>query len=315
MVTHRCGVARAIVLAGVSAVLLNAAPADAQTALRWKFKAGEKLGYTMDQSTVSKGSVMGMEIETKMSQISDMTWQIKSVGSDGVAEMTQTIDRLRMKMETPFGSFEFDSKDPKPIEGPFGDVMGPILSVMAGTEMSLKMDPTGDVHDVKLPEKLLESLRSNPILAQFGSMFSEDGIKQMAQGGSGSVGGFPKGNVSKGESWDKKVEMKNPFGTIVVTTTSTYAGPETRDGMKLEKIDLKIMQNIEPAPDSMFNIKISSQDSKGAAYFNNVTGRLISQELKQKMKMEIEVMGNVIEQDAETTVNVKLADDAKKTNG
>jgi hypothetical protein len=214
-------------------------------------------------------------------------------------------------MESTFGSFDFDSKEGKPIEGPFGEIIGPILGAMAGSEMSLKMDPTGSVRDIKLPEKLIESLRSNPLLAQFGEMFSEDGIKQMTQGGAGSVGSFPKGPISKGETWEKKAEIKNPFGTIVVVTTSNYAGPDTRDGKKLEKIELKMTQTIEPAPGGMIDIKISSQESKGTAYFDNTLGRLVTQDLKQKMKMEIDVMGNVFEQDVETLMTIKLTSEKK----
>jgi Family of unknown function (DUF6263) len=314
MLTSTSGIARAALLFVLVPLTLCTTAAQAQTALRWKFKAGDKINYVTEQNTTSKGSIMGMEIETKMSQIVEMSWTVKSVTSDGVAEMTQTIDRMRMNMQMPFGGFDFDSKDGKDIEGPIGEIIGPILKTLAGAEMSLKMDATGAVRDIKLPEKLVESLGSNPILAQFGEMFSEDGIKQMTQGGAGSVGSFPKNPVSKGETWEKKAEMKNPFGTIVVVTSSTYAGPETRDGVKLEKIDLKMTQTIEPAPGGMFEIKIGEQDSKGAAYFDNTQGRLVNQELKQKMKMEIDVMGNVIEQDVETVMTIKLASgDAKKT--
>lgn len=282
-------------------------PADAQTTLRWKFKSGEKLNYVTEQKTVSKGMIMGMEIETKMSQVIEMSWAVKSVDSRGAAEMVQTIDRLRMNMESPFAAFEYDSKSGKEIEGPIGEIIGPILNAMAGAEISLKMDPSGNVSDVKLPEKLVDSLRTNPLIAQFGEMFSEDGIKQMAQGGAGSVGAFPENAVSKGESWDKKAELKNPFAVIGVVTTSTYAGPETREGVKLEKIDVKMTQSIEPAPGGMIEIKIGSQDSKGTAYFDNSQGRLVAQEMTQKMKMEIDVMGNVIEQDVESVMSVKLS--------
>src|SRR5262249_45955920 len=249
-----------------------------------------------EQSTTSVGNIMGMEIETKMGQTMDMTWVVKSVASDGGAELAQTIDRIRMKMETPFGAFDYDSKENKPIEGQFGEIMGPILTAIAGAEMTVKMAPTGEVSDVKIPEKVMESLRGNPLLAQFGPMFSEDGLKQMAQGGAGSIGAFPKEPVSKGSTWEKKAEMKLAgLGTITVATTNTYAGPETRNGNKLEKIDLKMNQTIEAAPGGMIDIKITSQDSKGTAYFDNTLGRLVSQEIKQKMKMEIDVMGNIIE--------------------
>jgi hypothetical protein len=305
---------RGLILSALLPLVLGASAAQAQTTLRWKFKQGDKLTYVTEQATNSKGSVMGMEFETTMSQTTDLTWMVKAVGSDGVAEINQTIDRIRMKMETPFGNFEYDSKENKQIEGPFGDVMGPILGAMAGAEVMMKMAPTGDVRDVKLPEKLAESLQ-NPALAQFGNTFTEDGLKQLVQSGAGSLGAFPEGRISKGETWERKFEMKMPpVGTMKVATTSTYAGPDTRDGTKVEKIELNMTQSVEIEPGGMFEIKISSQDNKGAAYFDNATGRLIAQEMKQKMKMEIEFMGNVIEQEVEMSASTKLNPGDKKTN-
>jgi hypothetical protein len=312
MVTIR-PVARSIVCSSLAVVLLSAATAEAQTTLRWKFKPGDKLTYVTEQSTTSVGNVMGMEFETKMTQLTDMTWSVKSVDSQGVADMVQIIERIRMNMETPFGNFDYDSKENKPIEGPFGDAVGPVLGAMAGAEVSLKMDATGDIRDIKFPEKVLESVKDNPALAQFGQMFTEDGLKQMVQGGAGGVGAFPKSAISKGETWEKKAEMKMPaIGTMVIATSSTYAGPDSRDGTKIEKIELKMNQTIEPAPGGMFEIKITSQDSKGAAYFDNAAGRLLAQEMNQKMKMQIDVMGNTIEQEVDTTISIKLVPGGSK---
>src|SRR5262245_36533771 len=182
MVTTKC-LFRGMLLFALVPLVLLCSTAQAQTTLRWKFKEGDKFNYVTEQSTTSVGNIMGMEIETKMGQTMDMTWVVKSVASDGGAELAQTIDRIRMKMETPFGAFDYDSKENKPIEGQFGEIMGPILTAIAGAEMTVKMAPTGEVSDVKIPEKVMESLRGNPLLAQFGPMFSEDGLKQMAQGG------------------------------------------------------------------------------------------------------------------------------------
>ena len=75
---------------------------------------------------------MGMEFETNVTQSTDMTWAIKSVGSDGVAEMTQTIDRIRMKMESPIGEFAYDSKDGKEVEGAVGFLASEASSYVTG---------------------------------------------------------------------------------------------------------------------------------------------------------------------------------------
>ena len=49
-------------------------------------------------------------VNTKMSQLSETTWKVNAVKSDGSAEMTQILDRMQIKVESPAGSFEVDSK-------------------------------------------------------------------------------------------------------------------------------------------------------------------------------------------------------------
>src|SRR5262245_20701407 len=104
MVTSKFRVARAALLFALVPMVLCTTAAQGQTTLRWKFKAGDKLNYVTEQNTTSKGAFMGMDIETKMTQTVEITWNVKSVNAEGVAELTQVIDRMRMTMESPFFS-------------------------------------------------------------------------------------------------------------------------------------------------------------------------------------------------------------------
>jgi predicted secreted protein len=283
---------------------VGAATAQAQTTLRWKLKDGETLNYTTDMVQKQKASVMGMEIETTMTQGMGMSWKVGAV-KDGKAEVTQTIDSFRQKMESPFAQFEFDSKEGKEPEGPIGQLIGPIMKALVGAEFTLKLDPQGEVSDVKVSQKLVDSLKQNPALAQLGSMFSEDGLKNMVQQGGQ---GFPKESVEKGNSWTKNVELKMPFGTMKMENTFTYEGPETKDDAKLEKIAMKAKITIEPAEDSPIALKIKSGDVAGTIYFDNVAGRIRRSETKQNMVMEITANGMVIETAVDQTMTMKLTE-------
>jgi hypothetical protein len=283
---------------------ISANYAQAQTTLRWKFKEGERLDYVMDQKMVMKMNVNGMLIENSMSQVMDFVWDIKKVDSDGVAEMVQKIERIRFRMDTPVGPVEYDSKEGKPPEGPIGQVIAPIFDAMAGSEFSMKMDSLGEVSDVKVPEKLLGALQGAPGAGQLGGIFSEDGLKHTMNQ---SAIALPKEPVSKGKTWNKKMELNAaPIGTMKIDNSFAYQGTDSRNGAKVEKIEVKVAQSIEPLPDAMIEVKIKEQESKGAVYFDNAVGRMTESEMKQKMLMELNFNGMIFEQDIDQTMTVKL---------
>ncbi len=291
-------------LVAFATLAVGAATAQAQTTLRWKLKDGETLRYSTDMVQKQKATVMGMEIETTMTQGMGMSWKVGEV-KDGKAEVTQTIDWFRQKMESPFAQFEFDSKEGKEPEGPIGQLIAPIMKALVGAEFTLKLDPQGEISDVKVSQKLVDSLKQNPALAQFGGMFSEDGLKNMVQQGGQ---GFPKESVEKGSSWTKNMELKMPFGTMKMQNTFTYEGAETKDDVKLEKIAMKAKLSIEPAENSPIELKIKSGDVAGTIYFDNVAGRIRFSETKQNMVMEINAMGQMIETVVDQTMVMKLVD-------
>jgi hypothetical protein len=291
------------VLAASLCWLAGGLAAEVQTTLRWKFKEGEKISYSMEMKQQSKTNIGGMQIDGSMLQAMEFTWTVKSVGDDGSAELIHTFDRLRMKIEAPppVGEFEFDSKEGKEPEGQLAQVIGPILTELVGAEISLKRDALGKGSDVKLPAKLADALRVNPFAGAMGPMFTEDGLKAVVAQLGVPV---PEEAVKKGSTWDHTMEVKTPFGVTKEMNTYTYQG---QDDKKLEKFDVNSEHAVEPAPEALFEVKLKAQESKGTIYFDNAVGRVTELQAKQKLSMELNIMGNVIEQDQETTVTVKLA--------
>lgn len=284
-------------------VLSSGATAQAQTTLSWKLKGNDKLKYTTDTDMKQTMSVMGMEIKTSMRQGMEMSWTVSGL-QNGKADMVQKIERFQQKMEMPGGQgFEFDSKSGKKPEGQIGQIMGPILEAMVGAEFSLKMDPQGETSDYKISDKLLQSIKGNPLLAQMGGMFTEEGLKSMMQQSSVS---FPKEAISKGKSWNKIMEVKMPFGVMKLDTTYTYQGAETRDNKNLEKIATKSTVTITPAANADIKLNIKSSDVNGTIYFDNVAGRISELSQTQKMAMEIEAMGQKFDSNQDQTVTLKL---------
>jgi hypothetical protein len=287
-----------------------AAPAQAQTTLRYKFKDGDQLNYEMVQKMAMKMNVQGMEVAMDMNQTITMSWNVLTVDKDGNAKMNQKIERVRFTMEGgPIGKVEYDSKEGKAPEGPIGQVLAPIFGALAGSEIALTMDPMGHMKDIKVPEKLVKALKDVPGAgAGFSDMFSEEGLKNMLNQG-GLV--LPAEPVTKGKTWNQKLEVKMPFGKMMVDNVYTYEGPVTKDGRQLEQVSLKPSVKMDADPNAQVAMKLKGQDAKGTAYFDNAAGRLVELNMTQNMDMEISAGGQNINQKVLQTVTMKLMDKAK----
>jgi hypothetical protein len=135
---------------------------------------------------------------------------------------------------------------------------------------------------------------------------SEDGVKRMMTQ-TGLV--LPDSPAGKGKSWNSKVEGKmGTFGKMVVDTKFSYEGPETRGGKRLEKISAKPTVTLLVDDDAPVSMKIASQDSKGAAYFDNEAGRLVETTMTQNLEMEVTTMGQTFAQKLKNVTTMKLAD-------
>ena len=296
--------ALSFVAIAVWALLLQSGQtAWAQTKLAYKFKQGDKLNYSLDTDMKQSMNVAGMAIETGVNQGMEMSWEVLDAKGES-ADMKQTITRFRAKMQMPGGlSVDYDSKEGKKPGGPIGAVIGPLFDAMVGAEFSFKMNPAGDISDPKVSDKLLNALKGNPALAQMGSMFSEEGMKSTMQQ---STLALPKEAIAKGKTWSKPVETKAPFGKMIITTTYTYQGSETRGNSQLEKFETKSEMKVEPGENADVSVKVKSTDMKGVIYFDNKLGRIVESTQNQKMVMEIEAMEQKFESTQNQTIKMAL---------
>ena len=148
-------------------------------------------------------------INTKMSQLSEMTWKVNAVKSDGSAEMTQILDRMQIKVEGPAGSFEVDSnkKAQGNEEGPLASIRSMIDGIVA-TPIDIVMSARGEVISIKVPDKVMDALKTaGPQGQAFAGAFTEKGIKQLFEQSSMLL---PEKPVSPGTTWVQKRSLKPP---------------------------------------------------------------------------------------------------------
>jgi len=290
-----------LVVLGSLLLVLAASPSHGAELLRWKFKQGETIDYTMIQQMKMTMTIMGQNVETNMTQHLDMTWTVDKVADDGNATLTQKITRMKMIMEGPqFGKVEVDSE--KPGGGnPFTDAMKKVIDSLVGGEFTVTMTPQGQVKDMKLSDTMKQALQA----AGGGKMpggFSEDTFKQMTtQAGAF----FPKKNVSKGESWSQKTDTDMPFGKMKAVSKLTYLGTESKNGATMAKLKLEPSFTLEPKPNSPFKVKMTDKGGKGTVYFDAAEGKLSSSVYTQKMQIELTTGGKTIDQNIDQTIRME----------
>ena len=288
----------------VVALALLAGPARAQTTLRFKFTSGEKLQYALSQDMKMTMNIAGMDIEIKLKQLMDMDWDVQKVDEQGNAQVRLAFSHVRLKLDSPTGNAEFDSKkNTEEPEDPIGKVIAQMAKGLAALEMTFTMAPDGEMKDVKIPEAALKKLKDIPGADKLGGdMLSPEGLSKMV--GGGLV--LPKGPVTKGKNWTQKISLKMPFGKMAGDMKYTYEGPAEKDGKKLEKVAVQPNLKIELDPNAPAQLKIKSQKDKGHAYLDNQAGRLVEVSNEGTMELEVEVGGMTFTQNITQSTMLRL---------
>jgi hypothetical protein len=298
----------AVVRLGALTLVLSAGldgPKAEAATLRWKFTRGETLHYAVDLKTEATMKPPNTKALTStLTQKVELTWEVKKVADDGIAEMTQTIDRVYQKMESPLtGTFEFDTKDRKEPVGPAAET-APLYKALVGTPVPFKINAKGEVSEVKVPEKLTKMFQeAGPNAAIASGVISEPGLKKMIEQ---TTLELPKEDLAKGKAWTKQDKVNSPIGPMTSSTTYTDDGPARDGNGMLESISMVTKVNFEAPLGADAPIEIKSQSTTGVFLFDNAAGRLADSRITDTLEMVAKVMKLEIPQTNVTTITRKL---------
>ncbi|WP_165069597.1 DUF6263 family protein [Paludisphaera rhizosphaerae] len=292
---------------GLAAILATAPAALADAPLRWKFTKGETIRYTLVQKTDTRMKAGDKEAGQTIQQASDVRWTVDDVSPEGVAQMTQANERIKIKMEVAGQPpFEFDSAEPdKAQEGPIAAQLSSMFKAVAGLQYTFKMDPRGRIDSVSIPQKSLDSLKQS-FTGPMATLFSEESVKKMI---TQSILIFPEEAIADGKGWSE--ESKLPlaqFATVVTDKTYTVVGPEANAPGRV-KIALDAKMKLEDLQNPQLQVEIKEQKSDGSYAFDKEKGRLDSSHVKIKMVQLITVGGNQLEQTIENTMDMTIGNE------
>ena len=294
------GISRPWSLLAAVLVVASATSARAEKLLRWKFTPGETLRHVTEQKMVTTMD-MGTPVTMTMTQMFEVSWKVNSVDAEGVASVTQTVDRARVKMESPQGiMIDYDSASGEEPEG-IAKMLVSVIEAMLNRPVSMKVSAWGKTSDMQVPQAMIDAMNKLPMMEKGGGVFTEDTFRQM--GGSGDL---PEEAVSPGDTWTEERAIELPMvGKHKLGATYEYAGTETRNDRELEKILTTLRMELLGSEDQP--LKFTSQDSelKGTIYFDNQAGRLVETDMSGKIKLEVTLGDMSFKMDIDMDIQMK----------
>ena len=125
----------------------QAAPAQAQTAWRFRWQTGQVLTYRVEQQTRSLEVDADGKVETRTKVRLVKRWQVLAVDKDGVATLSHSLVSLRLENTAPSGeTLVFDSAEPAKSDPQLREQMTPLIGVPLS---KLRVDGLGRLIEVK----------------------------------------------------------------------------------------------------------------------------------------------------------------------
>lgn len=279
--------------------------AAADEPLRWKFKDGETLRFSVERKMTMDTKGMGIARKSSRSDSLEFSWTVLSAGAGGEAEIRHKIERIRMRAEEPpYVPFEFDSASTKEPQPGF-EAMAKQLKAEVGGEFIFKMKPTGEIADIKVPEETLKKLREAAPAGLPGPDISEKSLKETLL--QSSPPSFPDNALAPGQSWKSRParEPLPPFAMLLVDRTFTYQGPDPKSP-NLLLVGIETTVKIEPVEGADVKATIRKQDGKGSMTIDAQAGRVVNTRQALRLEIAVAAMGQSIEQTTETSSTMTL---------
>lgn len=275
------------------------APKEGDGALQWKFKEGQVLKVNMKQDMTMAMDLGVQQTEVVNNSATEMTLAVKGVDGDGVATMSNTIDRMVMQTEAPGVNFEIDTNSEDEPAGPAGDIAA-VIKPMIGAEMSQKMSPSGQISEIEIPDSMLDGIKNgDPMMAQ---MFNENTLKEMTAKNNLI---FPDKKLAQGDTWENVTETLMGPANIKMATTYEYLGVTEVEGTPLHVIRGRIELSFPDGVNGV-DIDIAEEDSTVLFYFDGNAGRLIKSDMDQNVVMEIAAGPQTITQTITQKITVEF---------
>ena len=286
--------------------------------LKLRLAAGEKHEMKMTQTQNISQTMNGQEMNMKQTQEMVMGMDCLSVDANGVMDVQITYKSMKMVMDGPMGTMEFDSANPKPIDSnkPQEKLMAAIFSAMTGCKFQMKVKSTGETSDIRGVGEMLAKVRkeipSGPEMEGadkfIDKMFDEKQLKELT---GNMMGVFPAEAVAVGDAW---YDTQSINFMMPIDVDTTYMLKSRKDGIAyidtVAKMDMgDSSKPLEIDPNTKMSMQISGtinatnevEEKTGLTRKSNMTMNLsgiirmeANEQMPQAMTIPMTIKGDAV---------------------
>ena len=286
--------------------------------LKLRLKAGENHEMKMTQIQNITQTIADQEQKMKQTQEVVIGFNCLSVDAAGNMDVEMIYKSMKIVMDGPMGSMEFDSANPKPVDPcrPDQKMLSAMISAIAGSKFQMKISPIGktsDVHGLKeMASKIKEKMAvggAMPGMEQvLDKMFDEKQIKEMT---GSMMCAFPAEPIEVGASWYDTMSMNF---VVPIDIDTTYLLKQRKDGIAyidaVAKMDMGDSSKvIEIDPNNKVSMQLSgtmnstnevdektglTRKSNMTLNFSGVMKMGESQQMPGGMTMPMTIKGNAV---------------------
>ncbi len=188
-----------------------------------KVAKNDAFNYTITQDSDMKISIMGQDMSTSGKQVTDYSFTIKEVMSNGDFKSDVTIDRVAFNQKAPMvGEIAYDSADPEKNNNPMLNSLGETV----GKTFVVSYDKLGKITKTEGVDKIIDDLAKGldgqsgqQIVTQMGAAGITNTLKNLS--------GILQGNPKVGNSWNVKSLNQ---GVVDMELDQTFTLRERKDG-------------------------------------------------------------------------------------
>jgi hypothetical protein len=272
---------------------------------RYQWKKGVPVKYrVVQQSTTTLSGLPGgmdnLTIDQSTSQT--LTSIAEDVAADGTTTLRQTVDAIKMELNSPVLTMAYDSANPDANPSPTNTMLKNIFSQLIGQSYTVTMAPTGEVKKVEgisqLAEKMFKNVSQDPMMTGMldgmKANLSDDAMKNLfAQ----SFAQFPGKPIKVGDSWDVQNSTANPMlGTLLTALKSTLKSVDADAGGRLARVAITVSVKRDsskpPPPNPMgMTLEMGESTGEGEQVFDASAGLLRSSTVRLTIPMSMSGTG------------------------
>lgn len=199
------------------ALLFSTTAVQAQKAdIRYNLKVGREYTQNQEMEAVVIQSVMGMNVEMAMDMNFVTGYNVKS-HSGGVYDIEVVYKRLKMSMDSAYGSYSFDSEDKNEN----------VYTAMKDASFRMKMDEKGNILEISGMDKMIDKIAGSaddPVVrAQLENTLGEETFKNNFKN---AMIVFPDKAVSPGDRWTSATSVDSGGISMDMETVYEYVGKD-----------------------------------------------------------------------------------------